>query len=323
MTASGKRGKWNHALAVAFGLTLPAAQAALAKDMPPGWVTLPSDYWSTDMSEVTVDLVDWSLRDHGARWIAGSTLADGTFKEGKPYQTIRLPRAYIYYANPWSRRDPHPEFRVDVLPDQIATNHLIIAMSATGAPFSVAWTNWDRQRPDMGLPIAGNLASPGRMDERLLRRYGRKRLEMRALTDLVEIYTTSRTVPTREALRKIAELWRWKTPPKRYLGYDSYGSRPDIGRIYINEEAADGIVIADCLTSPETAPAHKNFFCTYYFALNDDLRVTMRFIDFRVNGGLAFMRARVRAFKKRFCLVLKCDQRALQAANLTEAELEQ
>ena len=300
---------------------MPAAQSAFA-DYVPGWGKLPINYWSTDMSEVTVDLVHWKLSDRGAKWTGGRVLADGTFEAGKPYQTIRLPRAYIDFANPYSQRTKQNEFRFDVLPDHVVTDHLVILTAAPDeAPYSVVWSNWDKQRPEMTSPIAGELASPDGKNDGQYRRYERKQLEMRALINVVDIWTTSRRAPAHDVLRVFAKRMRWSTPPQRYLGYDSYGDEPHSGYLYINEEATDGVIIVNCRNSLESAL--KNVLCTYYFAANDDLYVTMRFIDFRVNGGLEFMRARVRSFKKRFCLVLKCDRRALQAANLTEAELDQ
>jgi len=80
------------------------------------------------------------------------------------------------------------------------------------------------------------------------------------------------------------------------------------------DDGSDDIRAIECYPN---LPSRGNiFYCSYYFALNSKLRVELKFIDFRLNGGREFARERVRAFKKAMCPVFHCDEEALRAATI-------
>lgn len=242
-------------------------------------------YVSKDMQEHTVKFAGWICDLHRTNCDWGTTYRGDMVEKNKAYQIIKIPRAYIWRALPFSKGWKANFFYARDVPDPLITGALHIkATMPDMAPLSLTTGDWKRQHP-------------GRL---------------RHLSVGAVIRTTGHGVDSRVAIQKTAASMRKRNPVDDHLGYDAIYSAGSI-YYYVSEDDPDEISIITCYRPPEKAKRHV--FCTYRFPLNSKLSAELTFVDFRVNGGVPFMRKRVRAFKEKFCPIFNCD---LQARNAME-----
>lgn len=243
-------------------------------------------YVSRDMQTHTVKFAGWICDLHRTSCDWGTTYRGDMVEKNKTYQIIKIPRAYIWRALPFSRGWKTNFFYARDVPDPLITGALYIrATMPDMAPLSLTTGDWRRQHP-------------GRL---------------RHLSVSAVIRTTGHGVDSRVAIQKGVASMRKKNPVGGHLGYDSV-SNAGSTYYYLSENDPDEISIVSCYRPPEKAKKHV--FCTYRFPLNSKLSAELTFVDFRANGGVPFMRKRVRAFKRKFCPIFNCDLLAWNGAEL-------
>jgi hypothetical protein len=130
-------------------------------------------------------------------------------------------------------------------------------------------------------------------------------LSVRRVQALGEDRTTATDVARREetdiGVTYVAPDWPWEqrvresqTRLKLVDRFDGLQHAP--GDTYVGEEGVDDFVEIKCF--PEVHPTH---FCTVTLRVARNLVATARFVDFRVNGGRAFVNARSRWIRERIC----------------------
>ena len=306
LRSAGQTSRSNRVLRFATGtmagclvlvLSLPAKS-----DSQPAWARFSTSYMSIDMTEVSVKFAGWvcDLHRHNCYW--GTTFRGDMVEKNKYYQDIRIPRAYIWSAMPFSK-DKRSNFHyAKDLSEPIVTGQLHIKATLPDmAPLSVTWNNWDTNKIDLGP-----------LDVSIQRVRQSKREDIRKLSMEAIIRATAHGVDAREVMRKIAEIRKRANPVDSYLGYELFNSGGS-AYYYISENDRGETSIIQCWDRPQKASKTK--YCTHSFRLNDKLIAELSFIDFRANGGIDFMRRRIRAFKEKFCPIFNCD---LQARNAPE-----
>ena len=199
----------------------------------------------------------------------------------KPLTTIEIPRAYIYFT-------PHyGQDEYETLPEEIKVSQLGILLTyPDGLPYSAAIRKYR---------IAHG-GSPGLAGKKL-----------RQVLIKAQIHATAKRTNNLSYLRPRDE---------REPGFKSVGdlgvyegmrrfSHAGSGEVYFGD-ADDEIPRIECRRAPEDA--HARFFCTHYTVLNDRLIAKVQFVDFRANGGIEFVRERMRAFKRIVCPIFECGR---------------
>jgi hypothetical protein len=159
--------------------------------------------------------------------------------------------------------------------------------------------NWDKLKPD---PTPEGL---GKGVEAWS-----KKDQIRATVQSAVVSLISEGNDSRLNLEKLESLPGYESLPE----YEGFRHFARASKEWFFDDGSDDIRAIECFPN---LPSRGNiFYCSYYFALNSKLRVELKFIDFRLNGGREFARERVRAFKKAMCPVFHCDEEALRAATI-------
>ncbi|NNJ75467.1 MAG: hypothetical protein HKP56_09930, partial [Anderseniella sp.] len=213
---------------------------------------------STEMAEVTVKFAGWvcDLHRHNCYW--GKTFRGDMVARNQSYQDIRIPRAYIWSAMPFSRDKRGKFHHVKVLPQTIVTDQLHIKATLPDmAPLSLTWDNWDTIRNDLGP-----------LDVSIRKVRQSKREDIRKLSIEAVIRTTADGVDALYAMRKYAEIRKRANPVDSYLGYESFNSGGS-AYYYISENDRGETSIIQCWDRPQKASKSK--YCTHSFRLNGKL----------------------------------------------------
>ncbi len=279
------------------GLFLPVSPRA---DSIPGKGSFPFFYYSTDMSPVTVDFAYWEYDKTEEKWISGPFVPQKGVREGSPEISVTIPRAYITLATPYSQKAKSNIHKFAVLPDRIVSPEIHIDLTyPDGYPYTVMLENWDKLKPDPALKSMGKGVESWS-----------KRDQIRATVQSAVVSLVSEGNNSRLNLEKLESLPGYKPLPE----YEGLRHFRRASKEWFFDNGPDDIRAIECYPNP---PTRGNiFYCNYYFALNSKLRVELKFIDFRLNGGREFVRERVRAFKKVMCPVFHCDEGALRAAKI-------
>lgn len=91
-----------------------------------------------------------------------------------------------------------------------------------------------------------------------------------------------------------------------YSGYRRYSMGTSLETFYGPETA----LIRKMICNDLLANALPRRFCTYYVVLNTHLIAFIKFVDFRVNGGVEFAEKRVRTFLATICPYVTCDHKS-------------
>ena len=279
---------------------------AFADDIPDS-NSGPYVYSSLDMRKIEVNIVSlYKYDDVTGKMLIGKIDEEQKFVEGPPVLTTMIPRAFVNICEPYSTHAIDPNFRVDVLPAKIFCSYLTMnLLYPTGIPYTVAYErvnkDWDQTKPNPTTPFFGKgfdeLQFPSQ--------------QLRALHMGVEIqpYLKNRNL---EAWDNSGEV-KWLTKIESFEGFSVFTDNVSSWRFYY-DNGPDEIRKIDCLSSTEKS--NPIFYCTAEFPLNESLMARLTFLDFRIHGGRDFARERIRAFKKAFCPMLKCDDKAINAAKI-------
>ena len=286
---------------LAFLATLALFVPPATADYVPYFIGAPFNYFSTDTKPIEVSL-----------GIPRYDKASGTIKsvrrnsanelvDGPPIAVVRIPRAYIMFANNYtSSRRALPGFRHEILPDRIVTNHLILAVAyPDGSPLSVSYGAFHRNKP--------NLKLLGRDIDKI-----RKDKQARSIVLLADISSWS----NQNARDSNTLSPRVRSNVPKFVDIvDGFQHFRGIGTgQYYYDNGPDEIRVIKCFGDPATT--QPGVYCKYTFPLNDYLLVNLDFLDFRIHGGRDFARERIRAFKKFACPIFRCDEKALEAAEV-------
>ena len=289
-------------------LRLLTCAASIALYSQSGWADYvsysvggPHVYFSTDMRPIEISFATGQFDEHS------KTIKPVRFDPEKkllvekgPMLVANIPRAYVMYANRYSSsRKAQPGFRYDVLPDKIISDHVQLGVSyPDGLPLSVSYDAFHRNNPDLSK-------FGGRVPEI------RKDKQARAIVLLAHIHSFNDPFPPYDFFTP-----KYITDGKKQIGhaygFEHYQHGGSIQEYLDN--GPDGIRRISCYGDAARTPV--GYYCTYSFPLNKFVYVDLRFLDFRVHGGRAFARARIRAFKKFACPILHCDEVALRAAEV-------
>ena len=269
-------------------------------DTVPGKGSFPFFYYSTDMSPVTVDFAYWEYDKARQKWLSGTFVPQKGVREGPPEISVTIPRAYLTLATPYSQEAKSSIHKFAVLPDRIISPEIHVDLTyPDGYPYSVMLGNWDKLKPDPTLKGLGKGVEAWS-----------KKDQIRATVQSALVSLVSEGNDSRLNLEKLESLPGYKPLPE----YEGFRHFARASKEWFFDDGSDDIRAIECYPNP---PNRGNiFYCNYYFALNSKLRVELKFIDFRLNGGREFVRERVRAFKKAMCPVFHCDEEALRAAKI-------
>lgn len=304
--------KWMLWLCAFFSLSLFSDIARA--DSIPGFVSGPFIYSSTDMHEVEVNFVDIVYVDKSTNKIGRVDKQTGKFIEGEPIASVRFPRAYINTFSPYSSKASRgKEFRHEILPDRIFGNDLTLTyIHPDGTPYTLALSNWKNVRPKVIDPSFGKEfeVQPQSRQIRMLRMTAK--IIALSPTEHVDGQGTTREMKcigpeSCGGVRKRGKLLG------TYYGFDHYDNNPSTRQSYY-DNGADEIRKIDCFGLVDQA--RPNRLCTYTVPLNDTLYVELRFVDFRLHGNRKFARDRISTFKKLFCPIFHCDEKAISAAKV-------
>lgn len=282
---------------LALGLLIAAAMAQA--DEIPGFGGAPFYYYSTDTRPVEVTFAQIRYNNETSTYKFGHTdPTTGKFLEGVPIAVATLPRAYINRLSSYTSGSDvsHEDFRQEILPDKIVGNNLMMTMTyPDGLPYSTVYDTWPLHRPsaETGL-VSGDYA---------LRK---KKEEIRSLLLWVDIGANPYGKSRESSLFEPKSLEFVGT----FQGFRKYKYKIGTFEIYLANDA-DEIRRIQC-----SRGATALQFCEYRVPLNSHLTAAFHFVDFRLHGGRAFARERIRAFKRTMCPVFKCDERALRAAEI-------
>ena len=289
---------WNHAHHTGeYGkLMCLAIIAFLGLAVLPSHATqLPSQYRSKDMSEVEVNLGVVRLDKTGRKLLIGHLHPKTKdFVESGPTRTIRIPRAYINSALPYTKKYEwgNPAAGHGQLPDKLFANSLTLYLSyPDGIPHTIFTANWRRQKPDMTQPLIGStdLTKSDADQKRLLQIKARIRPSPNGQAHRTG-FRRSGHYPGSQFDKGLEGNFRRYESSGRVNLYDDQGTH-DVFQI-------------SCNMIERSRPLH---FCDYTLALNSHIRVVLTFVDYRFHGGLPFVRDRVRVFKKAMCPIFECD----------------
>ncbi len=288
-------------------IKLLAFLAALALFMPPAaadyvpyFVSAPFNYFSTDMRpiEVSLGIPQYDKASGTVKSVRRNSAKE--LVDGPPISVVHIPRAYIMFANTYSSsRRALSGFRHEILPDRIVSDHLTLAVAyPDGSPLSVSYGAFHRNKPN--LKLLGRDIDKIRKDE-----------QARAIVLLANIYVSqNNNMRNTEVLSY--KVFGGPEYVGMYEGFKHYRGSGTSQSFY--DLGSDDIVAIRCYGNMEIAP--PGVYCSYRFPLNSSIEVEMHFLDFRIHGGRAFARDRVRAFKKFACPIFHCDEKALRAAEV-------
>jgi hypothetical protein len=277
--------------------------APAAADYVPYFVSAPFNYFSTDLSPIEVSLGFGQYDDtNGTIKSVRRDPAKG-FVNGPPFAVVSIPRAYIMSAEHYSSsRKALPGYRHEILPDKIVTNRLVLAVTyPDGSPLSVSYDAFQRKRRDLSLL--------GKDIDKI-----RKDKQARAIVLLAEIsLSLMNNVRDKDVLSR--KIFGGPEYVGLYEGFKQFRDRSGLtDSQYFYDVGPDDIVAIKC--SGDGARTPPDFYCKYRFPLNQNIMVSMDFLDFRLHGGRAFARERIRAFKKFACPIFRCDEKALKATEV-------
>lgn len=279
------------------GLFFPVLSRA---DSIPGKGSFPFFYYSTDMRPVTVDFAFWEYDKARRKWFSGTFVPQKGVREGPPEISVTIPRAYLTLATPYSQKAKSNIHKFAVLPDRIISPEIHIDLTyPDGYPYSVMLGNWDELKPDLTLKGLGKGVEAWSKND-----------QIRATVQSAVVSLVAEGNDSRLNLGKLESLPGYKPLPE----YEGFRHFARASKEWFFDDGPDDIRAIECYPNPPSGG--KIFYCSYYFALNLKLRVELKFIDFRLNGGREFVRERVRAFKKTMCPVFHCDEEALRAAEI-------
>lgn len=282
---------------LALGLLISAAM--VQADEIPGFGGAPFYYYSTDTRPVEVVFAQIRYNNETQTYKFGHTdPATGKFLEGVPIAVATLPRAYINRLSPYTSESDvsHEDFSQEILPDKIVGNNLMMTMTyPDGLPYSTVYDTWPVHRPSAETGLVNG--------EYALRK---KRDEIRSLILRVNIRANPQGGSRESGLFEPKALEFLGT----FQGFRKYKYKIGSFEIYLANDA-DEIRRIQCSRGGTALQ-----FCEYQVPLNPHLTAVLNFVDFRLHGGRAFARQRIRAFKRIMCPVFKCDQRALRAAEI-------
>jgi hypothetical protein len=200
---------------------------------------------------------------------------------GAQGHTIHLPRAMVYFAAGYEQPD-YPR-----LPDRIETSHIAVQLAyPDGAPLSVALAEAGERTGMSEESLVGS-------DDFRLRTYS------------ADLFSAEFGVVDEEVLSK---PWRPSTR-KNYVPIGEIDGLQVLAGINPNEPTryyigndADEFYFVMC-----TYVVNPNWWCAYKLRVNEDVRASVSFADFRANGGRAFVNDRVRAFRRALCRYVECQ----------------
>jgi hypothetical protein len=200
--------------------------------------------------------------------------------ERPPVAKVKIPRAYIFYISrkPGTNRDPVPS-SVD------AKSVNIMLTYPDGLPYSHAIRNY-RKEFDVSSWAAGKAL---RMLSYIAQING-------VLGDAYKLSYLS-VGPYNLSATEQNFLGT-------YLGMKRFTTGGSAEIYYASKNAL--IRKFKCWNSPEKA--RPEFYCTYWTVLNKHLIASVKFVDFRVHGGIAFAEERIRVFKETICRYVSCDR---------------
>jgi len=258
---------------------------------PSSATQLPFQYRSKDMSQIEVNLGVVRLDKSGRKLLIGH-LDPKTkdFVESGPTRTIKIPRAYINSALPYTRKFiwGNPAAGHNYLPDKLFANSLRLLLSY---PDGIPYTILSRQMPDMTQPLTGNtkFATSAHDQKRLLQIHAAIRVLPNGLAHKTGYRSSGHYPGSRFDKGVVGNFRRYVSSGKEYL-YDDQ-AKQDVFRI-------------SCGLNEKSRPLK---FCEYSLALNANISVVLTFVDYRFHGGIPFVRERVRVFKKVMCPIFECD----------------
>ena len=227
----------------------------------------------------------------------------------KPVFKMIIPRAFITGCPPYTsspRRKTKAfikRFVVDVLPERSVCEQLFLAYNyPSGTPLTGRMPKFKNlPKPDIGLGYV------------LSHKKDRKSIKsaMRRATAMSILIYPARNSRGHISWNPDAPWNKKKHEQQKYQGFRHF-VRARGHSFYDN--GADEILLVRCTATAKES--RHNFYCNTYVPINKNLYAKLTFLDFRLNGGRAFLRQRVRNFKKHFCGYLKCDEKALQAAKI-------
>jgi hypothetical protein len=274
--------------------------AALA-DAVPHHMSGPYVYYSTDMSLVEVWLGQVWYRTDDEFGIGAIDPKTTKFIPGEPVARVKIPRAYINVADPYSSNASHPALRYNVLPERIFSPQLTLSMTyPEELPYSVVYETWPKHKPDFSMPRMGI-----------------------GVAGLQGVEKQTRAMLIVATIRAVASDARAPDRPFKpdqfmpragdYEGFSFHTNLPTNWQFYF-DDGPDEIRRISCTASVEKSK--PDFFCQYNVPLNSRLYAELTFLDFRFHGGREFARERIRAFKKFACPIFQCDEKALRAAEI-------
>ena len=276
-----------------------------------------------DMTPIEVNLYNRSLTSPKSyKPVAPIEEAEKKSEFVIPILSTIIPRALITGCTPYAskfrseKREFEKIFKVDILPERVTCNQLFLDYYyPTGVPYTGRMPKFiDLPQPDVGL---GYVLSHKR-DTESIRVAIHRSLGMGIV------------VKIRPKHARDNKLWNFKDDLVRINPYNGKPNTIKIGQYegftvtkfntdsrwrYYYDNGPDEIRYVACVMPVEMS--YHKLKCTTHMPINDNFYVKLTFLDFRLNGGRAFLRQRVRNFKKHFCGYLKCDEKALQAAKIT------
>lgn len=230
---------------------------------------------------------------------------------------MSIPRAFVTGCKPYSSRSKDPIFKVRSLPDDVACTEMVIDYYyPTASPYTGPEPDFDeihKKKPlDIGFGQVFRSGSGKDVVNRSVRRALKMDVEIKLYgKDDGDVRSSGLWNPNQQLYKKL-----YKRSSLKYQGFtvliDDFGGSG--GRIYF-DDGPDEIRIVRCPVAIEQS--RIDYYCTAEVPVNDHIYVRMKFIDFRLNGGRAFLRERIKNFKKHFCRYLECDDTALRAAAIT------
>jgi hypothetical protein len=248
------------AIALLLGGSVLPARGDKVPGLGPAWDAY---YHSTDMNPVTVHFVERQ-----------DSFTPETARRQPVIATASIPRAYIYFASPYSQ----PAY--PILPDEIWVRQLkIMLVDPQGEAYSVVW---DRLRSE------GLSQSAAKSQLRTL--MARVQLDTSTLEDGSYTPYEAAASPIESKMNGVEEF--------------SHGSS---GPFFFRIPANPSLRIITCPFNIEKS--HPSFFCDYEIRLSPDVRATASFVDFRLHGGSDFANERIANIREVLCGFVTCDPR--------------
>lgn len=198
-----------------------------------------------------------------------------------PLERFRIPRAYIFFVPGKSRESGNK------LPKKLSVNAVqIILTYPNGQPYSHTVRDYARTNGVSEATAAKKIRS--------------RTMISRISVSKNNAYELSYLEPPRNEFAK-----KYEKPLGTYSGLARFKTGGSAEIYYASSDAL--VRKIQCWNSPEKAL--RNTYCKYYVVLNKRLVAWIDFVDFRVNGGIAFAEERIRVFKETICQYVRCDRK--------------